>query len=134
MKISDPAATREAFTMSYDVSRANFLEWSKKKSEIALPLSQFNLPELDSDDDGPDAEPLKLGPKAVYFYSVKIELPAKYTARAPLPFSLQRDYAEYEASYKIEGTTFIAGRKLTLRLEESLPPPVLRIIRRFGER
>jgi tetratricopeptide (TPR) repeat protein len=118
LKISDPAATREAFTMSYNVSRANFLDWSKKKSEIALPLSQFNLPELDSDDDGPDAEPLKLGPKAEYFYSVKIELPAKYTARAPLPFSLQRDYAEYEASYKIEGTTFIAGRKLTLRQEE----------------
>src|SRR6266571_1841055 len=118
LKISDPAATREAFTLSYNVSRANFLDWSKKKSEIALPLSQFNLPELDSDDDGPDAEPLKLGPKAEYFYSVKIELPAKYTARAPLPFSLERDYAEYEASYKIEGTTYIAGRKLTLRLEE----------------
>jgi tetratricopeptide (TPR) repeat protein len=118
LKISDPAATREAFTLSYNVSRANFLDWSKKKSEIALPLSQFNLPELDSDDDGPDAEPLKLGPKAEYFYSIKIELPAKYTARAPLPFSLKRDYAEYEASYKIEGTTFMAGRKLTLRQEE----------------
>src|SRR5438477_8013871 len=81
LKISYLAATREAFTLSYNVSRANFLDWSKKKSEIALPLSQFNLPELDSDDDGPDAEPLKLGPKAEYFYSVKIELPAKYTAR-----------------------------------------------------
>src|SRR6202049_264895 len=79
LKISDPAATREAFTMSYNISRANFLDWSKKKSEIALPLSQFNLPELESDDDGPDAEPLKHGPMAEYFYSVKIELPAKYT-------------------------------------------------------
>src|SRR3981081_2901605 len=118
LKISDPAATREPFTMSYNVSRANFLDWSKKKSEIALPLSQFNLPELDSDDDGPDAEPLKLGPKAEYFYSIKIELPAKYTARAPLPFSLKRDYAEYEATYKLEGNTFTAGRKLTLRQEE----------------
>jgi tetratricopeptide (TPR) repeat protein len=118
LKISDPAATREPFTMSYNVSRANFLDWSKKKSEIALPLSQFNLPELDSEDDGPDAEPLKLGPKAEYFYSVKIELPAKYTARAPLPFSLKRDYAEYEATYKLEGNTFTAGRKLTLRQEE----------------
>jgi hypothetical protein len=29
LKISDPAATREPFTMSYDVARPNFLDWSK---------------------------------------------------------------------------------------------------------
>ena len=121
LKISDPAATREPFTMSYNLSRANFLDWSKKKSEIALPLSQFNLPDLDtSDDDGPDAEPLKMGPKAQYDYKIKLELPAKYTARAPLPFSLKRDYAVYEASYKLDGNTLTAGRKLTL-LQDELP-------------
>ena len=43
LKISDPAATREAFTMSYDVSKVNFLDWSKKKTDIVLPLVQFNL-------------------------------------------------------------------------------------------
>ena len=47
-----------------------------------------------------------------------MELPAKYTARAPLPFSLKRDYAEYEATYKLEGNVFTAGRKLTLRQDE----------------
>ena len=34
LKISDPAATREPFTMSYDVARPNFLDWSKKKSDL----------------------------------------------------------------------------------------------------
>jgi hypothetical protein len=38
LKISDPAATREAFTLSYDVSKPNYLDWSKKKSDIILPL------------------------------------------------------------------------------------------------
>lgn len=118
LKVSDPAATREPFTMSYDVSRMNFLDWSKKKSEILLPLSQFNLPDVDEDNDEPDAEPLKLGPKAEYAYKIKLELPAKYTARAPLPFSLKRDYAEYEATYKLENNVFTAGRKLTLRQDE----------------
>ena len=33
LKISDPAATREPFTMSYDVARPNYLDWSKKKSD-----------------------------------------------------------------------------------------------------
>ncbi|MFZ0293947.1 MAG: DUF3857 domain-containing protein [Candidatus Sulfotelmatobacter sp.] len=122
LKISDPAATREAFTMSYDVSRPNFLDWSKKKSDLTLPLCQFNLPDLGDADGDADSEPLKLGPKAEYVYKIKLELPAKYTARAPLPLSLKRDYAEYQATYKLQGTTFTADRTLTLRQDE-LPAP-----------
>jgi tetratricopeptide (TPR) repeat protein len=119
LKISDPAATREPFTMSYDVSKVNFLDWSKKKTDIVLPLVQFSLPDVDDEDaDAPDAEPLKLGPKAEYSYKIKIELPAKYTPHAPLAFSLKRDYAEYEATYKLDGGVFTAGRKLILRQSE----------------
>ena len=119
LKISDPAATREPFTMSYDVSRVNFLDWSKKKTEIVLPLVQFNLPEVAADDDNDaDAEPLKLGPKAQYSYQIKLELPAKYTAHLPLAFSLKRDYAEYVATYKVDGSVFTAGRKLVLHQDE----------------
>ncbi len=118
LKVSDPAATREPFTLSYDVSKVNFLDWSKKKTEIMLPLVQFSLPDVDDDDTDADAEPLKLGPKAEYSYKIKLELPAKYTAHTPLAFALKRDYAEYEASYKVEGTIFTAGRKLTLRQDE----------------
>src|ERR1700722_2816304 len=117
LKIGDPAATREAFTMSYEVVRPNFLDWSKKKSDFALPLCQFNLPDLDNADSD-DAEPLKLGPKAEYVYKIQLELPAKYSARIPLPFALKRDYAEYHATYKLEGTTFTASRALTLHQDE----------------
>ena len=122
LKVSDPAATREPFTMSYDISRVNFLDWSKKKTEMFLPLSQFSLP--DADDDGPDAEPLKLGPKAEYSYAIKLELPSTYTAHIPIPFSLKRDYAQYDATYKLDGNIFTAGRKLTL-LKMSFPLPEL---------
>jgi tetratricopeptide (TPR) repeat protein/transglutaminase-like putative cysteine protease len=118
LKVSDPAATREPFTMTYDVSRVNFLDWSKKKTEIALPLVQFNLPDVNGDDSEADAEPLKLGPKAEYSYKIKLELPAKYTAHLPLAFFLKRDYAEYEATYKVEGEVFAAGRKLIMRQDE----------------
>jgi len=123
LKISDPAATREPFTMSYDVAKPNFLDWSKKKSDLNLPLCQFNLPDLGNSDDDSDADmALKLGPKAEYVYKIKLDLPANYTAHAPLPFSLRRDYAEYEATYKLEGTTFTAARTLTMRQTE-LPAP-----------
>jgi len=120
LKVSDPAATREAFTLSYDVSRPNFLDWSKKKSDLPLPLCQFNLPDLGDDDGDADSESLKLGPKAEYVYKIKLQLPANYTAHAPLPFSLKRDYAEYRATYKLDGTTFTAERTLTL-LQGEIP-------------
>jgi tetratricopeptide (TPR) repeat protein/transglutaminase-like putative cysteine protease len=124
LKISDPAATREPFTMSYDVAKPNFLDWSKKKSDLILPLCQFNLPDVSNadDDTDADAETLKLGPKADYVYKIKLELPAKYTAHAPLAFSVKRDYAEYQATYRLEGTTFTAARTLTMRQDE-LPAP-----------
>src|SRR6202007_3111143 len=118
--MSFPAPPPEPFPLPYDVSKLGFLDWSKKKTQIVLPLVQFSLPDVgDGNDDGDaDAEPLKLGPKAEYSYQIKLELPAKYTAHAPLAFSLKRDYAEYEATYKVDGGVFAAGRKLILRKDE----------------
>jgi tetratricopeptide (TPR) repeat protein len=117
LKVSDPAATREPFALSYDVSRPNLLDWSKKKSDLMLPLCQFNLPDLGDDSDS-DSQPLKLGPKADYIYKIKLELPGKFSAHAPVPFSLKRDYAEYRATYALDANIFTASRTLTMRQDE----------------
>lgn len=116
--VSDPAATREPFTLSYDVAKVNFLDWSKKKTQIVLPLVQFNLPEFGDPDQDADAEPLKLGPKGEYSYKIKLVIPTKYTAHVPLEFSLKRDYAEYDANYGIKDGVFTAGRTLIMRQDE----------------
>ena len=118
LKVSDPAKTREAFTLSYDVSRPNFLDWSKKKSDLMLPLCQFNLPDLGEDDGDSDPQTLKLGPKADYIYKIRLELPEKFTAHPPVPFSLKRDYAEYQATYTLNGSTFTAARTLIVHNDE----------------
>ncbi|HEY1660613.1 MAG TPA: DUF3857 domain-containing protein [Candidatus Sulfotelmatobacter sp.] len=119
LKVSDPAATREPFTMSYDVSKPNYLDWSKKKSELILPLCQFNLPDFgDGDDSDSDSEPLKLGPKAEYVYKIKLQVPEKYAVHAPIPLTLKRDYSDYEATYTLEGTNFSASRTLTVTKDE----------------
>jgi tetratricopeptide (TPR) repeat protein len=120
VQVSDPAVTREPFRLQYNIVKANFLDWSRKKSEIALPLSEVAIAGADETDTGPGAEPIKLGPTGQFLYQFKLELPAKYTARVPVPFSMKRDYAEYQASYKIEGSTFTAERKLVTR-ERELP-------------
>ncbi|HKI25971.1 MAG TPA: DUF3857 domain-containing protein [Candidatus Sulfotelmatobacter sp.] len=119
LKVSDPAATREPFTLTYDVAKVNFVDWSKKKTEVGLPLVQFSLPDADDDTDA-DAEPLKLGPKAEYSYKLKLEMPSRYTVHAPLAIALKRDYAQYEATYSLDSGVLTAGRKLTVR-ESELP-------------
>ncbi len=122
---SDPANTREPFTFSYQVSKPNFVDWSKKKSEVRLPMSSFVPPAVreESEDEEPSgfAEPVKLGPPNEHGYRVKLELAARYTPQMPVPISLDRGYAAYQSTYKAEGNVFSAERKFTLRKGELLP-------------
>ncbi|MGA9307041.1 MAG: DUF3857 domain-containing protein, partial [Candidatus Sulfotelmatobacter sp.] len=130
VKVSDPAATREPFVMSYDVSKANFVDWSKKKLELRLPLSTVGLMAIgkevgNEDTDAADAgvapakpEPFTLGLPNDDTYRIKLELAARYTAKAPVPVSVERDYAAYQSSYKVEGNIFTAERKLIIRQGE----------------
>jgi Flp pilus assembly protein TadD len=130
VEVSDPAATREPFVVSYDVSKANFVDWSKKKLELRLPLSTIALVaigkdvgEEDSDAAGVEGEaskpePFKLGPPNEHTYKIKLELAARYTAKYPLAVSVERDYGAYQSSYKLEGNVFTAERKLSIRQGE----------------
>ena len=116
LKVGDPAATKEAFEFQYDIAASNFLDWTKKKTELVLPLSQISIPDADADQDdsSADAEPIQIGGPMDYRYTARLEFPAKYTERPPLPFTMKRDYGQYDASYKVEGTVFTAERKLVI--------------------
>jgi tetratricopeptide (TPR) repeat protein/transglutaminase-like putative cysteine protease len=121
VKVGDPAATKEPFVIDFQLERANFLDWTKKKSDLDLPFSQFNLPEADEDADaGPEAEPIELGPPTDYDFRVTLAFPPRYKTQLPLAFSVKRDYAEYDASYKLEGNNFTSERKLVVR-QRDLP-------------
>ncbi len=112
VKVSDPVATREPFTFSYRVVKADYLDQSKKKLDVRLPISFFRLVSADADDaDNP--EPIKLGPPNTVSYHLRIEFPSKYVLRAPVPLSVKRDYGNYEAAYKLEGDVLSAERKLS---------------------
>jgi len=133
VKVSDPAATREAFVMSYKVSKANFVDWSRKKLELKLPLAAVvpvpigsDVGEEESEAVSPGGEPskpepFKLGPPNDHTYRIKLELAARYTAKAPVAVSVERDYGAYQSSYKLERNVFTAERKLVVRQGE-LPP------------
>jgi len=118
LKVGDPTTTRKAFELEYQITKANYFDWSKKKSDLSLPFAQVGLPAADEDDIADDDDPIKFGPPGENTYKIKLELPAKFTARSPLPFSMKRDYAEYQASYKLDGNIFTAERKMLVRERE----------------
>jgi len=111
---TDPSATHEPFTLDYKIASSTFLDWSRKKSELVLPLSQITM--SDADEDDPD--PVRVGSPVEYIYRVRLEFPPKYAETAPLPFSMKRDYGRYQASYKTEGNVFTAERTLVTTMNE----------------
>lgn len=114
LNVSDPADTHQPFKLDFKLEAPNFLDWSKKKSDLVLPLSQISMADADED----DTDPVKIGSPVEYGYHLRLEFPAKYTERAPLPFSMKRDYAHYEATYKTEGNVFTADRSLVTSMNE----------------
>ncbi len=117
LNAGDPAETHQPFEVVFKVTDKDFIDWTKKKVEVTLPLSQVGLPDS-GEDDAADAEPIKLGPPGEHRFSTKLALPEKYKVKVPVSFSIQRDYGEYEASYKLEGHTLTAERRLLMRERE----------------
>ena len=113
---TDPADLEKPFEIEFNVTRNDFLDWSSKKIKLELPFPPFNLSTA-----GLKAnrkKPIELGPPIDVNYSLKLTLPAKYQLRLPLPLKVSRDYAEYAATYKLEGQTLFGQRTLHLRQRE----------------
>jgi Flp pilus assembly protein TadD/transglutaminase-like putative cysteine protease len=109
-KVSDPSATRRPFEFEYQVSKVNYVDWTKKEFALRLPVSDFELPARND-----SKTPIELGSPVQAQYSLHLELGPGYKARAPMPVSVSRDYGEYRAAYKLDGNVFSAKRELTLR-------------------
>ena len=113
IKFSDTGSTHEPFIYSYHVSKSGYLDWLKNRIDLKLPLPAIGLPAADPDTQD-DPEAIKFIAPNLYGFSLRLEFPAKYTVRTPVPVSIKRDYGEYEATYKLEDNVFTAERKLTL--------------------
>lgn len=117
INISDSADLTKPFEIDFTVTKSDFLDWSSKKLKVELPFPPFRLQQFGGRR-GASKKPLELGPPIDISYSLKITLPSKYQARLPLALKVARDYAEYAATYKLEGQTLIGTRTLRLRQRE----------------
>ncbi len=114
VKADDPADTKKPFHFQYRVLQPNYLDWSARKSQPALFLPVLALPDADPD----DADPIKLGAPSDTTLRMKLELPQKYAAHAPVAVSVKRDYGEYRSRYAVDGNKITAERLLSTRTDE----------------
>ncbi|HKF24339.1 MAG TPA: DUF3857 domain-containing protein, partial [Candidatus Acidoferrum sp.] len=109
---SDPYATREPFSVEYEISQAKFVDWSKKPVRIPPILPLPGLPDAPAAAQIEAKKSIELGTPLAIDLEATIELPAGATARAPVGTTVDRDYATFTSKYSVQGSFLRASRSL----------------------
>jgi hypothetical protein len=114
---SDPYATKEPFTVEYEISQPKFVDWSKKPVRIPALLPLLSLPEP-PEKSSPDAAPssIDLGTPLDVETRATLHLPASSTAQVPFGSSVDRDYATFHSRYAKQATSVTATRHINFLL------------------
>ncbi len=122
LKAGDPSATDDALAVDFDITVNNYFDWSAAESKFPLPLASIRSPKEDEEDedDSASTEPIKLGALEDDQADLKLNFPAKYKVRPPLPLDVKRDYAEYRAVYAVDAGQFTSARTLKI-LKPEIP-------------
>lgn len=110
---SDPYATKEPFTVEYELNQPKFVDWSKKTVRIPALLPLLGLPDPPTKSGAdPVSAPIELGTPLEVQTRMTLELPSGTTARAPAGTSVERDYATYSSEYSTRSSTLTAARRI----------------------
>jgi hypothetical protein len=113
---SDPMATKEPFSVEYEITQAKFVDWSKKPVRIPALLPQIALPDLP----GKTAGKIELGTPLDVQTSLKLVLPEGTTVQTPAATSVARDYATFASKYDGHLNTVSVSRHINF-LKRELP-------------
>lgn len=116
---SDPYATKEPFTVEYNLDQPKFVDWPKKPVRIPALLPQLGLPDQPAKPaPGSATAPIDLGTPLEVETKMTLHLPPGTTASAPAGTSVERDYATYSSQYVVNGSTLTATRRIKFVLRE----------------
>ena len=116
---SDPYATREPFTLDYEITMPKFVDWSKKPVRIPALLPQLGLPDPPAKPvAGSATSPIDLGTPLEVETQMTLRLPPGTSAQTPTGTSVQRDYATYASQYSAKDSTISASRHINFLLRE----------------
>jgi hypothetical protein len=116
---SDPYATREPFTVDYEIAQPKFVDWSKKPVRIPALLPQLGLPDPPAKPAAGAAwSPIELGTPLEVETRMTLSLPPGASAAAPTGTAVQRDYATFASRYSAKGLTVTASRHIQFLLRQ----------------
>jgi hypothetical protein len=115
---SDPYATKEAFTVEYEITQPKFVDWSKKRVRIPALLPLVALPELPARAAAGAASAIELGTPLDVQTRVTLHVPPETGVSAPVGTSVARDYATFASEYSARDLTLTAERHITFLLRE----------------
>jgi hypothetical protein len=116
---SDPYATKEPFTVEYEIEQPKFVDWSKKPLRIPALLPQLGLPEPPAKPKpGAEQPPIELGTPLEVETHMTLRLPPGTSVIPPTGTSVQRDYATFSSQYAVQGQTISASRHINFLLEK----------------
>jgi hypothetical protein len=116
---SDPYATKEPFTLEYEIEQPKFVDWSKRTVRIPPLLPQLGLPDpAGKPMAGAATAPITLGTPLEVETSMSLRLPPGTSTTAPTGTSVERDYATYSSHYSVKGSTITASRHIHFILRE----------------
>jgi hypothetical protein len=113
---SDPMATKDPFTVEYEITQPKFVDWSKKPVRIPALLPQIALP----DAPGKEAKKIELGTPLDVQTSLTLKLPEGTAVQTPAATSVARDYATFASKYDAHLNTINASRHINF-LKRELP-------------
>jgi len=119
VNVSDPMATKDPFTLEYEISQAKFVDWLKKPVRIPALLPQIGLPDLPTRQAaGEGAHAIELGTPLYVDTQMTLKLPEGTKAQIPAGTSVDRDYAKFSSKYGTVANTVTASRRVNFLLRE----------------
>ncbi len=120
---SDPYATKEPFTVDYEITQPKFVDWSKKPVRIPALLPQLGLPDPPAKPAaGAATAPIELGTPLEVETHMTLHLPSGTAIGTPTGTSVQRDYATFASLYSVKGPVVNASRHIHFLLRQ-VPAP-----------
>jgi len=117
--VSDPMATKDPFTMEYEITQAKFVDWSKKPVRIPALLPQIGLPDPPARQAaGEAAKVIELGMPLDVDTQMTLKLPAGTVVQTPVGTSVERDYAKFSSKYSTAENTVTASRRVNFLMRE----------------
>ena len=110
---SDPSATKQPFTVEYEITQPKFVDWSKEPVRIPALLPQLGVPEIPSKpESGAATSPIDLGTPLDVDTRLTLHLPPGTGVEVPTGTVVDRDYATFASRYSTQNAVVTASRHI----------------------